>query len=38
LGLPICQSIVEQHGGAIEIKSEGIGKGTLVTVKLPVQR
>jgi len=38
LGLPICQSIVEQHGGTIEIKSEGIGKGTLVTVKLPVQR
>ncbi len=38
LGLPICQSIVEQHGGTIEIKSEGIGKGILVTVKLPVQR
>ena len=38
LGLPVCQSIVEQHGGTIEIKSEGIGKGILVTVKLPVQR
>jgi signal transduction histidine kinase len=38
LGLPICQSIVEQHGGTIEIKSDGIGNGTLVTVKLPVQR
>ena len=38
LGLPICQSIVEQHGGTIEIKSEGIDKGALVTVKLPVQR
>jgi two-component system NtrC family sensor kinase len=38
LGLPICQSIVEQHGGTIEIKSEGFGKGALVTVKLPVQR
>jgi signal transduction histidine kinase len=38
LGLPICQSIVEQHGGTIEIKSEGIGKGALVTVKVPVQR
>ena len=38
LGLPICQSIVEQHGGAIDIQSEGIGKGALVTVKLPVQR
>ena len=38
LGLPICQSIVEQHGGTIEIKSEGIGKGTTVTMKLPLER
>jgi signal transduction histidine kinase len=38
LGLPICQSIVEQHGGTIEIKSKGLGKGTLVTVKLPGER
>ena len=37
LGLPICQSIVELHGGAIEIKSEGIGKGAVVTVRLPVR-
>ncbi len=38
LGLPICQSIVEQHGGTIELKSEGRGRGTIVTVWLPVQR
>lgn len=38
LGLPICQSIVEQHGGTIEIKSQGVGKGTIVTVKLPLER
>ena len=37
LGLPICQSIVEQHGGTIELKSEGRGRGTIVTVRLPVQ-
>ncbi len=38
LGLPICQSIVEQHGGTIEVKSEGIGRGTTVTVKLLLER
>lgn len=37
LGLPICQSIVEQHGGTLELKSEGRGRGTIVTVRLPAQ-
>lgn len=36
LGLAICQSIVEQHGGAVEIQSQGRGKGTVVTVRLPL--
>jgi signal transduction histidine kinase len=36
LGLPICLSIVEQHEGTIEVKSEGVGKGTTVVVTLPV--
>ncbi len=35
LGLAICQGIMEQHGGSIEVKSEGVGKGTTVTVRLP---
>lgn len=36
LGLAICQSLIEQHGGAIEVQSEGLGKGTVVTVSLPL--
>jgi signal transduction histidine kinase len=36
LGLAICQSIVDQHRGTIEVQSEGVGKGTLVTVSLPL--
>ncbi len=36
LGLAICQSIVEQHRGAIEVASEGVGKGATVTVSLPL--
>jgi two-component system NtrC family sensor kinase len=38
LGLAICQSIIEQHRGAIEVQSEGPGKGTVVTVSLPLAR
>jgi signal transduction histidine kinase len=37
LGLSVCQSLVEGHGGKIEVKSE-VGKGTTFTVKLPVKR
>ncbi len=35
LGLAISQSIVEQHGGSIEITSPGAGRGTSVRVRLP---
>jgi len=34
LGLSICQSIVKNHGGAIDIQSER-GRGTSVTIWLP---
>ncbi|MCZ7625128.1 MAG: ATP-binding protein [Candidatus Methylomirabilis sp.] len=36
LGLAISQSIVEQHKGSIEVRSEGVGKGTAVVVSLPL--
>jgi signal transduction histidine kinase len=36
LGLAICQSIIEQHRGSIEVQSNGLGKGTAVTVSLPL--
>jgi signal transduction histidine kinase len=36
LGLAISQGIMEQHGGSIEVKSDGMGKGTTVTVCIPV--
>lgn len=36
LGLAIAKSIVVLHEGAIEASSEGIGKGSLFTVKLPL--
>jgi two-component system, NtrC family, sensor histidine kinase HydH len=35
LGLPICQRIVENHGGTIEVKSRP-GEGTEFVVRLPV--
>jgi len=36
LGLAISQQLVELHGGTIRVASEGLGKGTTMTVELPV--
>lgn len=36
LGLAIAKSVVEAHGGNLAATSEGLGKGTVFTVTLPV--
>jgi PAS domain S-box-containing protein len=37
LGLAISRHLVELHGGTIDVKSQGKGKGTTFTVMLPIQ-
>jgi len=37
LGLSVCRSLVEGHGGKIEVESE-VDKGTTFTVRLPIKR
>ena len=37
LGLAICKTIVEDHGGSIETKSE-LGRGSIFLIKLPIKR
>jgi signal transduction histidine kinase len=36
LGLAIARHLVEEHGGTIRAQSEGQGKGTIVSIRLPV--
>ena len=36
LGLPIAKSLVELHGGKVHAESEGIGKGALFSIQLPM--
>ena len=36
LGLTLARAIVRRHGGDIEVRSAGRGKGTEVTVRLPL--
>ena len=37
LGLPLTKSLVEQHGGGLDLRSE-VGSGTTVTVRFPAER
>lgn len=38
LGLALVRSIVETHGGSVQAASDGHGKGTEITVRLPLAR
>lgn len=35
IGLYLCRTIIEQHGGSITAHSRGWGHGTTITIKLP---
>jgi signal transduction histidine kinase len=36
IGLSLAQTLVELHGGRIEARSEGQGKGSEFTVRIPL--
>lgn len=36
IGLALVKRLVEDHGGSVEAFSEGLGKGTTISIKLPL--
>lgn len=37
LGLPLSKSLIEMHGGSLDLQSQ-VGVGTTVTVRVPAER
>jgi two-component system, cell cycle sensor histidine kinase PleC len=37
LGLPLSKKLVELHGGTLSVRSDGLNKGTEITVLLPIK-
>jgi signal transduction histidine kinase/ActR/RegA family two-component response regulator len=38
IGLTLVRTLVEMHGGQVEVRSDGLGKGSEFTVRLPLTR
>jgi len=36
IGLTVVKSLVEQHGGTVEVQSDGLGRGTELVLRFPV--